>query len=95
MFDATAIVAIGGGVTLLTELIKFSNLVPQRLGLLVCAILAALGVLAYGLEQNYAMDVHHLWSIGSAWLTVTATAAGLYGFIREVRGSDVVSAEKR
>jgi hypothetical protein len=65
----------------LTQLLKWSNLIPDRYGPGAVLAWAALGTLMWAwslgrLQQALAFDLF------SGWIVIAATAAGVYGFTR-------------
>lgn len=97
MFQLTAeelagIVAVVVG---FTELIKLSKYIPERFGLGIAAIVAALGILAYvSSKPELVFTRAVIWPFVSAYLVVITAAAGVYGVVRESRGGDVVDASR-
>ena len=97
MFQLTAeelagIVAVVVG---FTELIKLSKYIPERYGLGIAAIVAALGILAYvSSKPELALNRQVIWPFVSAYLVVITAAAGVYGVVRESRGGDVTDASR-
>jgi hypothetical protein len=78
--NAEQIASVAAMVVLLTQLAKWSGL-PLRFGPLVVALLSAIGVglWAYSLGPLARAEV---WGYAVAWVTVAASAAGVFGFTR-------------
>lgn len=88
--NAESIGVIGVAVVLLTQLIKFMNLIPDRYGPIAVLGWAALGVFLYGFSNDPDFGTRHAaWVYFTAWLTTAATAAGIFGFSRAA--ADVVA----
>lgn len=78
-----------------TELIKLSKYIPDRFGLLIAAIVAALGEFLFIYSQpEFGFVRTAIWGLVSAYLVIITSAAGVYGVIRESRGGDVTDASK-
>lgn len=79
-----------------TELIKLSKYIPDRFGLLIAAVVAALGEFLFVYSQPEFLIVRTaIWGLVSAYLVIITSAAGVYGVIRESRGGDVTDASKQ
>lgn len=89
--SATEILTISGAVVLLTELIKFGG-IPDKWGLLVAALTSVLGVAAYmASKPDLVLSRLVIWPLFTATVTTLATAAGVFGFVRQSRASDVTT----
>ncbi len=78
--NAEQIAVVAATVVVLTQLAKWSGL-PLRFGPLAVAVFAALGVglWAYSLGPLVRTEI---WGYFVAWITVAASAAGVFGFTR-------------
>jgi hypothetical protein len=83
IIDGAAIVAIGGAVTALTQLIKWAG-VPDRFAALVVFLLSAIGIGIWAYSHMLLpQDIQSsLWDLFSGWIAVAFSAAGIYGFTR-------------
>lgn len=90
--DATQIAMYAAGVITIAELIKFSRYIPDRHGLLVAAITSALAVglhiFQYGFQQAQVI------SYAFGWITILASASGVYGFVRETHPTSTMQAKR-
>lgn len=90
--EITGIVTVAVG---FTEFIKLSKYVPERFGLLIAMIVSALTQAAYVLSmQELVLARTVIWPVLTSYLIIVTAAAGVYGIVREVRGSDVVDATR-
>jgi hypothetical protein len=95
MFQLTAeelagIVAVVVG---FTELIKLSKVVDDKYGLVIAALMSALGIAAYVTSKpELVFNRFLIWPFVSAFLVVITAAGGVYGIIRSTRGGDVTDA---
>lgn len=73
-------IAVAAAVTILTQLAKWSG-IPDRFGPLSVLLLSAVGVglWAYSFGQWGPSEV---WPLFTAWVSVAASAAGVFGFTR-------------
>lgn len=90
--DATHVSMYLAGVLLLTEMIKFSKYVPDRHGMAIAAIVSAFAVGLHILQYGYTQT--ELMNYFFGWVNILAGAAGVYGFVREVRSGDVYNASR-
>lgn len=78
-----AIGAVSIAVVLLTQLVKFMNLIPDRWGPAAVLLWSLLGVLLYGWSNDESFGTRlAAWQYFVGWLTTAAGAAGIYGFTR-------------
>lgn len=82
--NAESIVAVSAAVVALVQLVKWAGL-PDRRGPIVVLAFALLGVLLY--QVSVAPDGRifvrgDLWPIFAAWIAVSLSAAGVFGFTR-------------
>lgn len=78
--EGEAIVTVSAAVVALTELVRWAGLPPERAPLVV-ALLAALGVVLWGLGDGV-FTRHDLFSYFAGWVAVATSAAGVFGFRR-------------
>lgn len=79
--NAEDILVVGGTVVVLVQLVKWGGL-PARLGPLAVVALSLIGVLIWGYsEGTYSRPQTFEYFAG--WAAIAATAAGVYGFVRE------------
>lgn len=78
--DATAVLTVGAAVTVLTQIVKWSAL-PNRFAPYVVMVLALLGVGVWAVSSG-SFDRTTLWDLFAGWISVTAAAAGVFGFVR-------------
>lgn len=90
-FSAQDILSIGALVLLLTEIAKFAGL-PDRMGLLAAGIFSAMGVGFWTVSNpNLVLDRFIIWPLFAAFVTVLATAAGAFGFVRAARAQQLTT----
>src|SRR5688572_26414635 len=95
MFQLTAeelagIVAVVVG---FTEFVKLSKFVDEKYGLLIAALISALGIVAYASSKpELVFNRFMIWPFISAFLVVVTAAGGVYGIIRATRGADSMDA---
>lgn len=82
--DALMVAAV---VVPLTEVVKYSQRVPDRWAVPVVMILSALGVWLWAWSSMTTIPRQEAWPLFAGWVNVVVTAAGVYGFIREVRSN--------
>ncbi|TXH10907.1 MAG: hypothetical protein E6R03_14920 [Hyphomicrobiaceae bacterium] len=92
--DAITIAAIAVPVVTLAELIKFSKIFPESWAFGLVLVLAAFGVGTWVLSQPDLPGRTDIFPIFSGYAMVVASAAGVYGFIRQTRSEDVMSTKK-
>ncbi len=85
---------IGAVVVPLTEVVKFFAPVPQRWGILVAAFWSALGVALWGYSQATPFDHTQAFDYFAGFASVLTTAAGVYGFVKNVTAEGVTSFTK-
>lgn len=83
VLDATVLIAAaGGGVTVTVQLAKMAGLSPNpRTNVLWAASVSALLVVAFTLSEGQ-FSVRNLFTLLTAWITITATGAGLHTAIK-------------
>jgi hypothetical protein len=80
---AEEVLTIGGVVTVLTQIIKWGMpSLPDSAGLLIVFVCAAIGVGLWGVSNEPTWAYSLVWPYFAAWVTVAATAAGIFGFVR-------------
>jgi len=95
MFQLTAeelagIVAVVVG---FTEFVKLSKFVDEKYGMLIAALVSAIGIAAYATSKpELAFNRFMIWPFVSAFLVVLTAAGGVYGIIRSTRGADAMDA---
>lgn len=78
--DSQAIAAVGAAVVLAVELAKWSKL-PTHLAPAAVLLFSAVGVALWAWSEG---DISRATAFGlfTGWLTVAASAAGVYGFVK-------------
>jgi len=79
--DAQSIVTVSVPVVLLTQIFKWAGL-PLRWAPVVILVLSLLGVLFWGYSQNQFTRAD-LWSYFAGWVSVSVSAAGVFGFAKD------------
>lgn len=79
------IAIVAAAVVALTQLLKWIGLVrsDSALAPLAVLVLAALGVVLWGVSNEVELTRRMIWPYFSAWIVVGTSAAGVYGFTRE------------
>ncbi len=85
---------IGAVVVPLTEVVKFFAPIPQRWGILVAAFWSAVGVALWGYSQATPFDHTQAFDYFAGFAGVLTTAAGVYGFVKNVTPEAVTSFTK-
>lgn len=94
-FSVADSIAVGAVVVGLVELFKFAG-VPQRFGLLLAAVLSTGMVPLYAWSRLGCQFLRpDWWELVAGVASVLFTAAGVYGFIRNVRPGDVTSGQPK
>jgi hypothetical protein len=80
--DATAILTVSGFALTATALLRWAG-VPSRWGAPTSALVSLIGVAVWTLSQEASVD--RTWTFGllAGWVTITSTAAGVYGFVKD------------
>jgi hypothetical protein len=88
--DVAVIATVTAATVALTELIKFSSLIPERYGLLIAMLVSAfvIGLVAYEYKVTSPM------SLFLGWISVLTSAAGVWGIARNVHSEAVVDMKK-
>jgi hypothetical protein len=81
--NAQAVLTISAAVVGLTQLIKFSKVVPDSYGLYVSVGLAALGVAVWGVSQPVVYRTE-AFDYFAGWIAVATSASGVFGIARAV-----------
>lgn len=79
--NADAIALVSAAVLLLTQFCKWAGL-PSRYAPIAVMLLALLGVVLWALSQPEPFQREQLFSYFAAWIAVSTSAAGVYGFVR-------------
>lgn len=79
--DAGAIVSVSAAVLGLTQLAKWLSWIPDRYGPIAVMSFSVAGVTMWGYSVG-SFDHTQLFDYFSAWIAVSLTAAGVYGFSR-------------
>lgn len=91
--DTSDSLMVAGTVVLLTEVIKFSKHVPDSAGVYVVMLLSLASVFLWAWSGEGILVRTNAFGLFTGWVTVVATAAGVYGFVREMR-TDVMGARR-
>ena len=78
---AEDIVIVAGAVTILTQMVKWGGL-PDSRGPLIVLALSFLGVMMWAISNESVFDRHLIWPYFAGWVSVSAAAAGVFGFTR-------------
>lgn len=92
---AENIAVVAAAVLALTQLLKWGRLVTDERGPLAVLALSLVGVLLFQVSQAPDGSVFgrgDIWPIFSAWIVVSLTAAGAFGFTRA--SADAVTATR-
>lgn len=79
--NAENIVVVAGAVTILTQMAKWGGLSDSK-GPLAVLGLSLLGVILWAISNEPAFDRHMLWTYFAGWVSISAAAAGVFGFTR-------------
>lgn len=79
--DAQAVITVAAAVTALTQLLKWSNVIPDRYGVFAVLGLALLGVLLWAYSQP-TWDRAATFAYFAGWVAVATSSAGVFGFTR-------------
>ena len=88
--DGEAIIAVAAAVVTLTQMAKWGG-IPDRWGPAAVLVLAAIGVGLWGWSAG-TFQRETTFAYFAGWITVSSSAAGVFGFIRA--GRDGVTAMK-
>jgi hypothetical protein len=79
--ESDAIISVSAAVVMLVSLIKWAGL-PDKWGPVAVLVISAAGV-AFWCWSGDVYSRSLAWDLGTGWITVAATAAGVYGFTRK------------
>lgn len=79
--NGEAIIAVSAAVVALTQLLKWSNAVPDKWGPLAVLFLALVGVGLWGYSQGDFQRAS-TFAYFAGWVSVSLNAAGIFGFTR-------------
>lgn len=85
--NADTIALIAAAVTALTQIVKWAGM-PDKWGPVVVLFLAAIGVGVWAYSRgNPATFRHDLFDYFTAWVTISLSSAGIFGFTRAAAGT--------
>jgi hypothetical protein len=86
--DAESIITISAAVVALTQFAKWGG-VPDRHGPIAVMLISVLGVSLWALSSDafWQSGRAMIWPLFSAWIAVTTSAAGVFGFTRASKES--------
>lgn len=89
---AENVAVVATAVTILTQIVKWGGL-PDSKGPIIVCFLALLGVIMWAVSNEPIFDRHLIWPYFVAWVTVSASSAGVFGFTRALPDA-IVSTRK-
>lgn len=92
--SAESILTVSAAVLALTQILKWGAVVPDRWGPVAVLALAAAGTILWGVSNEVELTRRLIWPYFAGWVAVATSASGVYGFVRAVRPSDLISTTK-
>lgn len=75
-------IVISAAVVALVQLVKWSNVIPDKFGPFAVLFFSAAGVALYGYSHEMPFAGTFVWEYFTGWINVSLAAAGIFGFTR-------------